>query len=180
MTIVRNSATFLLREGKIHMSNERLLWAKASPSYKSLWHHMIDSGFCAARLAEDPRFLCATHLIATCFDIGNQEAVRLIAYLAAMHDCYGKAHPAFQKKSVQDAAAFAAFGIISVLDREHGYRHERYGGHLFQKKAIELFHLNPLVARVLASAIELHHQGKTGHANPPKKAKEQWKGVLRK
>ena len=38
------------------MSDERLLWAKASPSYKSLWHHMIDSGFCAARLAEDPRF----------------------------------------------------------------------------------------------------------------------------
>lgn len=46
------------------MSDERLLWAKASPSYKSLWHHMIDSGFCAARLAEDPRFLCGTQLLA--------------------------------------------------------------------------------------------------------------------
>lgn len=34
--------------------------------------------------------------------------------------------------------------------------------------------MNPLVARVLASAIELHHQGKAGHANPPKRGKEQW------
>ena len=174
MTIVHDSTTCLLREGEVRMSNERLLWAKASPSYKSLWHHMIDSGFCAARLAEDPRFLCATHLIATHFGLENQEAIRLIAYLASMHDCYGKAHPAFQKKSVQDAAAFAESGIISVLDREHGYRHERYGAHLFEKKAMELFDVNPLVAKVLASAIELHHQGKTGHANPPKRAKEQW------
>lgn len=79
------------------MSDERLLWAKASPSYKSLWHHMIDSGFCAARLAEDPRFLCGTQLIAAYFDIEEQQAIDLVAYLAAMHDCYGKAHPAFQK-----------------------------------------------------------------------------------
>ena len=156
------------------MSDERLLWAKASPSYKSLWYHMIDSGVCAARLAEDPRFLCATRLISDYFDIGKQETVSLIAYLAAMHDCYGKAHPAFQKKSMNDAAIFMQSGIISVLDREQGYRHERYGACLFQKRAIELLHMNPLVARVLSSAIELHHQGRVGHANPPKRGKEQW------
>lgn len=156
------------------MSDERLLWAKASPSYKSLWHHMIDSGFCAARLAEDPRFLCGTQLIAAYFDIEEQQAIDLVAYLAAMHDCYGKAHPAFQKKSIEDAATFVQSGIISVLDQERGYRHERYGARLFRKRLAELFHMNPLVARVLASAIELHHQGKAGHANPPKRGKEQW------
>ena len=156
------------------MSDERLLWAKASPSCKSLWHHMIDSGFCAARLAEDPRFLCGTQLLAAYFDIKAQQAVDLVAYLAAMHDCYGKAHPAFQKKSTEDAAVFIQSGIISVLDQERGYRHERYGARLFRKRATELFHMNPLVARVLASAIELHHQGKTGHASPPKRGKEQW------
>lgn len=156
------------------MSDPCLLWAKASPSYKSLWHHMIDSGFCAARLAEDARFLCGTKLIATYFDIGVQEAIDLIAYLAAMHDCYGKAHPAFQKKSMEDAAAFVQSGMISVLDHERGYRHERYGAHVFRERATELLRMEPLVARVLASAIALHHQGKTGHANPPKRGKEQW------
>lgn len=80
------------------MSDERLLWAKASPSYKSLWHHMIDSGFCAARLAEDPRFLCGTQLIAAYFDIEEQQAIDLVAYLAAMHDCYGKSASRFSKK----------------------------------------------------------------------------------
>lgn len=156
------------------MSEERLLWAKASPTYKSLWHHMIDSGFCATRLAEDPRFLCATRLIAYYFNIGKQEAVSLIGYLASMHDCYGKAHPAFQKKSMNDAAPFMQSGIISVLDREQGYRHERYGANIFQKRAIALYHMNPLVARVLSSVIELHHQGKSGHANPPRREKEKW------
>ena len=33
----------------------RSLWAKSDP-VKSLWHHMLDTGLCAAQLVEEDRF----------------------------------------------------------------------------------------------------------------------------
>ena len=75
----------------------RALWAKSDPP-KSLWHHMLDSGLCAVQLAEDCRFSGAIARAAELFALTRQETVSLIAYLCALHDGYGKAAPAFQKK----------------------------------------------------------------------------------
>lgn len=150
------------------------LWGKASPSYKSLWHHMIDSGACAKTLACSWRFKSAVHVLAEALRISEEETARLIAYVAAIHDCYGKAHPAFQKKSTCDAEVFHQASLISKRDHEKGYRHKRYGAAQYQETASELIHISPLIANIIGSAIRLHHQGKTGHAEKPKLHKEAW------
>lgn len=67
---------------------------------------MIDSGACAKTLACSWRFKSAVHVLAEALRISEEETARLIAYVAAIHDCYGKAHPAFQKKSTCDAEVF--------------------------------------------------------------------------
>ena len=75
----------------------RSLWAKSAP-VKSLWHHMLDAGLCAAQLIEEQRFAGAVRRVAELFSLSPQEAKALIAYLCALHDS-GKASPAFQKKT---------------------------------------------------------------------------------
>lgn len=152
----------------------QLLWGKATPTYKSLWHHMIDSGLCAKTLTRGWRFKNAVRVLGGKFSLEETETVRLIAYVAAMHDCYGKAHPAFQKKSRCDAEAFQQASLISTRDREKGYRHERYGAMQYKAMAEELLHLPPRITAVIGSAIELHHQGKYGHAEKPKLQRETW------
>lgn len=150
------------------------LWGKASPSYKSLWHHMIDSGACAKALACGWRFKSAVHVVAETLGISEADTIQLIAYAAAIHDCYGKAHPAFQKKSRCDAEMFHQASLISQRDHEKGYRHERYGAAHYQETSSDLIHLPPLIANIIGSTIGLHHQGKVGHAEKPKLQRETW------
>ena len=153
----------------------RALWAKSDPP-KSLWHHMLDSGLCAVQLAEDCRFSGAIARAAELFALTRQETVSLIAYLCALHDGYGKAAPAFQKKDAALAAPFAQEGMISMLDKAQEFRHERYGADCYEARA-DGFCIPPLAARIFASAIRLHHQGKHGHANAPKREKERWQAM---
>ena len=152
----------------------RSLWAKSAP-VKSLWHHMLDAGLCAAQLIEEQRFAGALRRVAELFSLSPQEAKALIAYLCALHDS-GKASPAFQKKDAALAAPFAQEGMISMLDKAQGFRHERYGADCYEALGEELG-IPPLVARVFASAIRLHHQGKHGHASAPKREKERWQAM---
>ena len=104
----------------------RKLWAKSSPTPKTLWRHMLDSGLCAMQLAEEARFGAAVKEVAQQFALSCEEAKRLIAYLAAIHDGYGKASPAFQKKDASLAEPFFENGMISVLDKQEAFRHEQY------------------------------------------------------
>ena len=152
----------------------RSLWAKSSP-VKSLWHHMLDTGLCAAQLVEEDRFAGALRRAAEFFSLSTQETKALIAYLCALHD-YGKASPAFQKKDASLAAPFVQEGMLSMLDKAQGFRHERYGADCYEALGEELG-IPPSVARVFASAIRLHHQGKSGHASAPKREKERWQAM---
>lgn len=153
----------------------RMLWAKAAPSYKSLWHHIVDSGVCAATLASDLRFKSATMLLADLLDLTEDETIRFVAYDAAIHDCYGKAHPAFQKKSPEDARIFFEANLISKeRDCEDGYRHERYGEKCFKERAAKVTSIPIAMINIIGSTIGLHHQGKHGHCKSPKVQKEQW------
>lgn len=153
----------------------RKLWGKTIPASKSLWNHMIDSGVCGAALANDCRFNCAVRLLGDLLKISKIEVVRLISYVAAIHDCYGKAHPAFQKKSIEDASPFYDAELISQRrDKEINYRHEKYGKKCFHEQ-IDRFPFIPTeIAKIIESLIELHHQGKTGHCETPKLHKEKW------
>ena len=116
----------------------RSLWAKSSP-VKSLWHHMLDTGLCAAQLIEEQRFAGVLRRIAELFSLSTQETKALIAYLCALHD-YGKASPAFQKKDAALAAPFAQEGMLSMLDKAQGFRHERYGADCYEALGEELGH----------------------------------------
>lgn len=150
------------------------LWGKATPTLKFLWQHMIDSGMCAETLANDWRFRSATERIGELLSLGLDDAVQLIAFVAAIHDCYGKAHPAFQKKSENDAKLFAENGYISMRDKAEHYRHERYGEKMFRDYGAELMGLSEETGQIIASIIGLHHQGKTGHCKKPAVKSEVW------
>lgn len=150
------------------------LWAKSEP-YKSLWHHMLDSGCCALALAKEPRFFALVRLAADIFALSLPKARCLLAYMAAIHDCYGKTHPAFQKKDAELQTPFAEM-ISSLWDRDTNFRHEKYGGLCYTDTLQEKGGAE-LVARVMGSIIRLHHQGKTGDARPPRLAQAQWQSL---
>lgn len=154
----------------------RQLWAKAGEKPKSLWHHMLDAGLCAAALTNDPRFRSGVLLAADSLEISEEEAKRLIAYLAAVHDCYGKASPGFQKKDDDLSLPFKRADMISLLDDARQFRHERYGAVCYEREAAA-FHIPELPARVFASTVRYHHQGKHGNAKEPRKAAEQWRAL---
>ena len=63
-----------------------------------------------------------------------------------------------------------------MLDKAQEFRHERYGADCYEARA-DGFCIPPLAARIFASAIRLHHQGKHGHANAPKREKERWQAM---
>lgn len=169
-----NSFLPYIRCGSVSLSPlARSLWAKADPVPKSLWHHMLDTGMCASCLMEEARFHSAVSLIAELLKLNTSQAKRLIVYLAANHDGYGKASPAFQKKVPALAKPFLNADMISIRDQAHGFRHERYGARRYEKEA-ERFHIPALPARIFASTIEWHHQGKVGEAKNPKRSPEKW------
>ena len=63
-----------------------------------------------------------------------------------------------------------------MLDKAQGFRHERYGADCYEALGEELG-IPPLVARVFASAIRLHHQGSTATQARPsgkKSAGRRW------
>ena len=78
---------------------------------------MLDTGLCAAQLADEPRFMGSVQRTAELFALSTPDAKALIAYLCASHDGYGKASPAFQKKDTSLAAPFVEAGMISMLDK---------------------------------------------------------------
>ena len=154
----------------------RALWAKSDPP-KSLWHHMLDSGLCAVQLAEDCRFSGAIARAAELFALTRQETVSLIAYLCALHDGYGKAAPRVPEKRRGAGRPFCTRGsMISMLDKAQEFATSATARPAMTARA-DGFCIPPLAARIFASAIRLHHQGKHGHANAPKREKERWQAM---
>lgn len=146
------------------------LWAKSTP-YKSLWNHMLDSGYCAASLLEQRLFAHSIERICEAFALTRDETRRLTVYLAAIHDCHGKAHPAFQCKVPELAIPFR--DIISVNDRHKGFRHEKFGEKALMKELTETG-VPTLPARVLSSVIGIHHQRSSGEFRNERRGMEQW------
>jgi CRISPR-associated endonuclease/helicase Cas3 len=153
--------------------NAKYLWAKSTP-FKNLWHHMLDSGYCAANLVEQRLFAHVITLISEALELPNCDTKRIIIYLAAMHDCHGKAHPAFQCKVQELSLPFRE--IIGINDRCSTFRHEKFGEKAIMKELLDAG-VPMLPARVLASAIGIHHQKSSGDSRNERRGAEQWQAM---
>jgi CRISPR-associated endonuclease/helicase Cas3 len=137
------------------------LWAKRDP-YKSLAGHMLDVGAVAWELLRDSDFSPLARQLSCWLHCSEDNAVRVAAYLAAMHDC-GKCHPSFQMRGASPElhAMLQKVADCSNFPAE-GFRHERYTKLVLKRilKRRAVFS-GETIAR-MAEIDALHHQGKRG------------------
>lgn len=143
-----------------------ILWAKLNP-YKSLSHHMIDSGACAEALMRIS-FCSASREIAKALNTDADSAVALVAYITALHDI-GKSHPLFQRRCADtDAAEYdrmlAAFPLDGMEETPGRlFRHERYSEDVVQR-IWSAQGVDECAIESIGAVIARHHQGKNGSA----------------
>ena len=70
------------------------LWAKSEPR-KSLYTHMYEAAVTIRLLLKESIYASCTADMAEWLNLTEDETVRLLMYLAALHDL-GKLHPSFQ------------------------------------------------------------------------------------
>ena len=134
-----------------------LLWAKLP--FKSLVHHMIDAGACASVLVRDS-FSSSLYQICKHTGLTADEAVSFISYIVAMHDI-GKAHPAFQRKAINDypevAQRLSDAGLsLKSCTYAKPFRHEVYSGAVVQR-IWESHGVSYEAGSQLATVEALHH-----------------------
>lgn len=129
-------------------------WAKKDP-YKSLVHHMIDTGHMGEALLRDgvlhPVLLKLEELFPRCDDI-----VGTVTCLIALHDI-GKCHPHFQgiDTTSEYIRRLHEEGKLSLHD--HPYRHE-IGSKFIIERILWERKFPPKIIRALGSVLRLHHQ----------------------
>ncbi|MDT9683130.1 type I-E CRISPR-associated protein Cse1/CasA [Streptomyces sp. TRM76323] len=106
-----------------HLSDAaRSAWAKhdrKTDGWLPLWRHMADSGSVAEKLWDDWLPLSVKRLVAAPFPGGDEEASRLVRFLAASHDV-GKCTPAFACQVEQLAERMRDRGLDMPTAREYG------------------------------------------------------------
>lgn len=143
-----------------------IIWAKLNP-YKSLIHHLIDTGACATVLM-NKCFQSTAEEMAAVTGLSEEEVISLAAYCAALHDI-GKCHPAFQAKAKEsDPDTYKKIQDLIPLKgiRNDPFRHELYSGKVLKR----IWTQNEIPGEVIiqiSTVISLHHQGKTGIGKEP-------------
>ncbi len=148
------------------MSAADFIWAKLNP-YKSLIHHMIDTGACAIILL-NTCFQSSSEKMADATGLSKSEVISLSAYCAALHDI-GKCHPAFQVKAKDsDPGTYKTIKTLMPLTgiRNDSFRHELYSERVL-KRIWTLRDIPSDVIENIGTVISLHHQGKTGNGKEP-------------
>lgn len=129
----------------------RHLWAKSSEDGEghSLLAHLLDVGLVAEALIET-RNGYETQTIAEELAVSRDEAQRLLAIMAALHD-FGKATPCFQAKWPEGAP------VEALRSRRADVPHGRASGILLRDLLRSQAEVPTKLATSLANAVAIHH-----------------------
>lgn len=132
-----------------------VLWGKSDP-HVPLIVHLLDVGACVLEvLAREQPPVRAT--LARDFGLPEEDAVRLVAFLGALHDL-GKATPAFQTLWPQGwAATRTRLGGPSDLDEHTGHGRAGFDNEVLPLTLTDLLKLSSGRARAVAHALACHH-----------------------
>lgn len=130
------------------------MWAKTQP-YKTLLHHMIDTGFMAEAILKESSLQPLLKRLKEL--LPGEKVLNTASCLIALHDI-GKCHPFFQAKepSIEYVKKLSAEGKLSI-NQKNEYRHE-IGGKYIIERVLKRLSLPPKQLRMLGSVLRLHHQ----------------------
>ncbi len=142
--------------------NAGLLWAKSDP-YKSLIHHMTDTGCCTYVLLTESCASAVLPRLEQVTALSQPEIIGITAYLSALHDI-GKCHPVFQKSAadVEQIRPLYDAGLMKTAGPTNHFRHEIYTGEILKRIWDKQSLLSQEYIEILSVALAMHHQGKSG------------------
>ncbi|WP_369911008.1 CRISPR-associated helicase Cas3' [Meiothermus sp. QL-1] len=132
------------------------LWAKSGDPYHPLLAHMLDTAAVALAILErEPER--TRHLYAQDWGLPEEEAKRLAAFLAGLHDL-GKASPVFQAAWPEGAKRLKAQGLTwdEELVKESWVAHGVFT-ELYLKEVLKKLGFSRRAARQIAQGLGAHH-----------------------
>ena len=150
---------------------DQLAFGKSEP-YIPLSQHMMSAGACAVAYLRAKSSKGILEMLGQWMNLDENGVVLTVAYLFALHDI-GKAHPSFQYSNDEIRQKWEARGCdIQKYYPCKGFRHECRSRIVVQKLWKEGA-FPPKTARLFASVLRLHHQGKAD-SNEGKEPDPMW------
>lgn len=146
--------------------DELKFWGKTNP-YKSLIHHMIDSG-AVAKILLTEGLMNSTYVALKSFFKDDDKLLNTVAFYVSLHDL-GKCHHDFQNKYEDDFIIELRNRGLILSDNNLDYRHE-IGTKMALKDILDSFNFNDddlleNVRDMLCYSLRLHHQRKPSDPN---------------
>jgi len=141
-----------------------MFWGKSKP-YKSLIHHMIDTGVTAKVLLVHANFRPVLDLLLRNSPMQQDDLLGVMSYISALHDI-GKCHPSFQKGDPDSPVYDYLYKNDLLMPErvEKGFRHEKYTAMVIQRIFKEKDRASDRTTKTISRILGMHHQGKEGAA----------------